>query len=247
MSTQNYLPINIVLFTSTAGHYGFDTYKTTVNHLEKKLSPYTFNEKFAHIKVRPQEAHKMPEMIDFFYENKYRVIVTEGDWSRGMSHQHEYLKDIFKIFNDGHVHSAPYSFWVEDDSPILLKDATPLGEHIKNAINILSSNKDLLNIRFSRETILKSQNNQYVIPVNTFDFQPNIGRTRDLFIAAKIIQDNWSQFQYMQCEAAFKMASDFLSYHPYKYLAFNPDMVTSYHIGAPNYEEIIKADDFKNI
>ncbi len=242
-----FLPINLIIFTSTAGHFGFDTYKTTVKHMERKLKGCDINERFAHIKVRPKEADKMPEMIDFFYENKYRVIVTEGDWTRGMSHQHEYLKDIFKVFNDNHIHSAPYSFWVEDDSPILLKDNVSLSTHIQNAVSVLANNKDILNIRFSRETILNTKDNQYLIPVNTFDFQPNIGRTRDLFLASKIIQDNWNQFQYMQCEAAFKSSSDFLSYHPYKYLAFNPNSVTSYHIGAPNYEEIIKGADFQNI
>lgn len=247
---MNKLPINFVMFTSTSGHFGFDTYKTTVKHYKSKLggSLNIFQQLFAHIKVKPTERDRLPEIIDFLLENDIKPIVTEGHWERGLSHGHEYLKDQFKVYNTDELHLAPYTFFTEDDEPLNIRQGTA-SDYITTAINVLASNKDVLNIRFQRDGVQNITNpiNNILNRVDTTDFQPFIARTRDLFLIAKGLRDNSEALQNVQCEAAFKIVSDSLSYSPIRHLCFNPALVSSHHIGAPNYTEIIKSPEFSNL
>lgn len=242
--------INLVFFTSTAGHYSFkDVYRTTILHYKKLFGDdfKGFKKVFAHVKVRPKEEALLPEMIDFLYEQDIQPIVTIGDWERGMSHQHEYLKDLRKVFSDPEVIDSEFLFWVEDDSPLKLKlTADKSSYFVMMAMDIMKRNPAILNLRFLREGLESKNKLSDLLSVsNVFDFQPNISRSRDLYVATTIIFNHWDTFKNMQCEAAFRLAMDTLSAHPYRYLTFNPDWVTSYHIGAPDYEDYLKLPDFQ--
>lgn len=248
---MNKLPLNIIFFISTSGHFDhLDVYKTTIKHYKAKLggSLDVFQNAFAHIKVKPNQRDRLPEIIDFLLENNIKPIVTEGEWSRGLAHGQAYISDIFKVFNTEEVHSAPYSFWVEDDSPINVKQDN-LYSYLSTAVSILGSNKDIVNIRFQRDGIQDASQpiNNFLNRVETFDFQPNIGRTRDLFLAAKALVDHPATFANVQCEAAFYATSKPLTHSPIGFLCFNPKIVSSHHIGAPNYTEIIKSPEFSNL
>jgi len=245
------LPINLVVFTSTAGHFGFyDVYKTSVKHLKKQIGLNTFSQKFAHIKVREDQSEKdrLNEMVDFFVSENIKPIVTFGNWQRGMSHQNEYLNDIYKMFTMQDLHNQPFTFWFEDDSPLHAKDENSVFKCFNEAIDALNNNIDLLNFRFIRDGLVEPEKS--VSPYNqmeTFDFQPNISRTRDLFLAIKIIFDNWKSFKNAQCEMAFRIAiSNFSRSNP-KFLGFDTKIATSYHIGTPEYLDYLKLDDFQNL
>lgn len=245
------LPLNLVFFLTTAGHFGhLNVYQTTVKHYRAKLggSLDLFQNRFAHIKVRKAEQDRLPDMIDFLLDNDIKPVVTGGEWARGLSHGAGILEDVHRVFNREDVHAAPFSFWVESDSPINVKTGGTLAEYLSTAVAVVNGNKDILSIRFQREGVGRGTPISDLFDmVSTWDFQPTVARTRDLWLASKIIADHPAQFAAVQCEAAFRAASDTLSYSGARYLCFNPDRVTSHHIGAPDYATIIQGKDFQGL
>lgn len=242
---MNQFPLNLLIFTTTRGHFGFqDVYKTSINFIEKKLGSLNiFSNRIAHIKVRDNEIERerLPEMVYFFNSKNIETIVTYGNWERGMSHQNEYLKDINKSVNSKQIQSSPYTLWFEDDSPIE-------GENILNsffkAINLLEYNQEVLNIRYIREGLKENEHfykiDQNICFSNTFDFQPNISRSRDLLLASNLINKNWEYFKNIQCEMAFRLAMENFSSSKFKFLGFNPELYFSYHIGTPEYNKFLQ-------
>lgn len=246
------LPLNCIFYLSTSGHYSYnDVYKTTIKHYKNKLggSFDIFQSVYAHIKVKPTQQSRLPDIIDFLLDEGIHPIVTIGDWQRGLNHGSAYLADMFKVYGMQELHSsAQYVFAVEDDSPIHIHNHT-LTQYLESAVNTLSSNKDILAIRFQRDGVSNptwSVNDVYH-RVDSYDFQPTISHIKYLYLAAKTIQDNAAQFAQIQCEAAFRMASDTLSNSPYRYLCFNPALASSHHIGCPEYPEIMKTPEFASL
>jgi hypothetical protein len=242
---MNELPLNLLIFTTTRGHFGFqDVYKTSINFMEKKLgSLNVFSNCIAHIKVRDndEEKSRLPEMVSFFKSKNINSIITYGNWDRGMSHQNEYLKDINKCVNTKEIQSSPFTFWFEDDSPIEGKD---LFDSFLKAILILQQNQDVLNIRYIREGLKENEHfykkDENICFSNTFDFQPNISRSRDLLCASNLINRNWEYFKNIQCEMAFRIAMENFSNSKFKFLGFNPESYFSYHIGTPEYNKFLQ-------
>lgn len=245
------LDMNLVFFTSTAGHFGhLDVYQKTIKHCERALGGdlKVFNKVFAHVKVKPSQRDRLPDIVDFLLDHDIHPIVTEGDWERGLSHGRAYLSDMHKVYNLQDLHSAPYCFVVEDDSPINVKLAN-LHSYLEAAIKVLGANKDILAVRFQRDGVSNQTwpVNELLNRVDSYDFQPTVARTRDLFLAAKIVQDNARAFENVQCEAAFRMASESLSHSPYRFLCFNPSLASSHHIGAEAYPQIMETTEFKDL
>jgi len=244
------LPLSLVFFTSTAGHFGYSTLETTIKHYRSKLNGNLdiFQQRFCHIKVRPDEKNKLPDIIDVLLDNDIKPIVTEGTWNRGLNHGNAYLADQYKVYSTQELHNIPYVFSVEDDSPIHIKSGQ-LSQYLEAAVNTLSSNKDILTIRFQRDGVSNQTwpVNDLLHRVDTYDFQPAISHIKYLYLGAKIVNDNAAHFANTQCEAAFRIASDILSNHPYRYLCFNPELASSHHIGVPNYLDILKTPEFANL
>ena len=242
---MNNLPLNLLIFTTTRGHFGFqDVYKTSIDFMERKLgSLNVFANKIAHIKVRQNDTEKdrLPEIISYFKSKDITPIVTYGDWERGMSHQNEYLKDINKSVNFKQIQSAPFTLWFEDDSPIEGEDVL---KSFDQAIMILNQNQEVLNVRYIREGLKEGEHfskvNDNIVSSKTFDFQPNISRSRDLLMASNLIIKNWEYFKNIQCEMAFRIAMENFSFSDYKFLGFNPSNYFSYHIGTPEYPNFLE-------
>lgn len=244
------LNLNLVIFTSTAGHFGHSTLATTIAHYRRALGGNLdlFATRYCHVKVRPNEQDRLPDIIDTLLDNDIKPIVTIADWNRGLSHGHQYLADQFKVYSTQELHAVPYVFAIEDDSPVHLKQGT-LDAFLDAAVNLLAANKDILHVRFQRDGVsnVTQPVNAHLHCVDTTDFQPLVQRTRDLYLITKVLQDNAAQFAQTQCEAAFRMASDTLSSHPYRYLCFNPAIASSYHIGTTTYPEILKTPEFASL
>lgn len=244
------LPLNLVIYTSTAGHYGHSTLATTIKHYKRALGGdlNLFAGRFCHVKIRPTETDRLPDIIDTLLDSEIKPLVTVGDWKRGLQHGGAYLSDMVRTYGDQTIHSTPYTFAVEDDSPIHLK-AGALSQYLEAAVNTLSTNHDILHIRFQRDNVLNVTQpiSDLYHRVDTWDLQPLVGRTRDLYLIAKIVTDNARTFENTQCEAALRMAADTLSNHPYRYLCFNPVMASSHHIGAEAYPQIMQTPEFASL
>lgn len=238
------LPLNLLLFTSTAGHFGFyDIYQSTITHLERSLdgSLSLFASKIAHLKVRPrpEEEERVAAMEGWLVSKGFTVVITRGEWSRGMSHQNEYLRDIARVTDLAALQAAPFTLWLEDDSPIETVGGGDLTPLLSEGCNHLL-NHHVLSYRFARlgsgESLTRVDSRVHVSPV--FHFQPTLCRSRDLFLASNLIRLNWAQFSHMQCELAFTHAMRALGGEQSASLVCDPTVGYSHHLGGPDYPQL---------
>lgn len=240
--------INLVLFTTTKGHFGNrDIYKKTIEDLFTKINQNLFF-KYAHIKVTPGEEAIASEMETFLSSFNFKVDKTIGNssHSNAINHGVGYTQDIIKTFNNNELHNNQYSLWLEDDW-IFNIQRYDLEYYINYAIKELKFNKDLLCFRFNHEIhSIEEENNinkgVYYLQTDkstpygsVFTFQPNITRTRDTWLAYKFIYDNWQQIKHMHIELQSGWGFKNLTTSPNHFAFFNPKNVNCTHIGGdPN-------------
>ncbi len=240
--------INLVLFTSTKGHFGNkQIYQKTIQDLFNKIDSNIFF-KYAHIKVSPNEDNIAKEMQEFLSSYKFLVDTSIGSWSHNdhQSHAIGYTSDIIKTFNNNKLHTQPYSLWLEDDWLFNIK-LNNLEYYINYAINELTINKDLLCFRFNHEIHEVNKDNNlskdlYYLQTDkstpygsTFTFQPNITRTRDTWLAYKFINQYWEQIKNMHIELQSGWGFKHLTSNENHFAFFNPEYVDCTHIGGnPN-------------
>lgn len=240
--------INLILFTSTKGHFGNkQIYQKTLEDLFSKIDPNLFF-KFAHIKVSPNEEKIAEEMQTFLSSLNFLVDKTIGNWSHSdhQSHAIGYTQDIIKIFNDDRLHKNQYSLWLEDDWIFNIKEKN-LEYYISYAIDELINNKNLLCFRFNHEIhdVIEENNinkDIYYIQTNkstqygsTFTFQPNITRTRDTWLAYKFIAQNWKSISQAHIELQSGWGFKHLTLSENHFAFFNPKYINCTHIGGdPN-------------
>jgi hypothetical protein len=235
--------INLVLFTTTKGHFGNkEIYQKTIEDLFKKINPNLFF-KYAHIKVSPNEEHIAEQMEKILLSFNFLVDKTIGAWSHDKeSHAIGYTQDIIKSFSNNRLHSQPYSLWLEDDWIINVKKYD-LEYYINYAIKELNLNKDLLCFRFNHEIseVNKDVNidkDIYFIQTDkstpygsTFTFQPNIVRTRDAWLAYKFISQYYEHIKNMHIELQSGWGFKHLTSSENHFAFFNQEYVDCTHIG----------------
>lgn len=240
--------INLVLFTSTKGHFGNkEIYQKTLEDLFKKIDSNLFF-KFAHIKVSPDEEGVAKEMTEFLLSFGFFVDQTIGSWSHNdhQSHAVGYTQDIIKSFNNDRLHLQEHSLWLEDDWLFNVKKFD-LEYYINYAIKQLKVNKDLLCFRFNHEIHEINKDNNinkdiYYIQTDkstpygsTFTFQPNITRTRDTWLAYKFINEYWSHIKNMHIELQSGWGFKHLTSISEHFAFFDPEYINCTHIGGnPN-------------
>ncbi|MEY4371023.1 MAG: hypothetical protein RIQ48_739 [Pseudomonadota bacterium] len=240
--------INLVLFTSTKGHFGNkQIYQRTIEDLFSKIDPNFFF-KFAHIKVSPNEEKIAEEMQTFLSSLNFLVDKTIGNWSHSdhQSHAIGYTQDIIKSFSNDQLHKQQFSLWLEDDWLFNIKKNN-LEYYINYAVEQLKINKDLLCFRFNHEIHEVDENNNinkdiYYLQTDkstpygsTFTFQPNITRTRDVWLAYKFISKYWDNIKNMHIELQSGWGLKHLTSNPNHFAFFNPQYIDCIHIGCnPN-------------
>jgi hypothetical protein len=240
--------INLVLFTSTKGHFGNkQIYQKTIKDLFNKIDSNSFF-KFAHIKVSPNEEKIAEEMEEFLLSYKFLVDKTSGNWSHSdhQSHAVGYTQDIIKAFYNDKLHEQQYSLWLEDDWIFNVKQNN-LEHYINYATEQLKLNKDLLCFRFNHEIhevneeaninkdIYYIQTDQSTPYGSTFTFQPNITRTRDTWLAYKFIDQYWEHIKNMHIELQSGWGFKHLTSNKNHFAFFNPTYIDCTHIGGnPN-------------
>ena len=235
------IPISLLLFTSTKGHFGFrDIYLTTLALLDRQIPLSQFSVKVAHIKISPGEEATAEEMKERLTEFGFQVIVAIAPWSRGTSHGNEYMQDVIRVSKMTQVYTSPYVMWLEDDSPVVCHKA-PLERVLARMIGAIESSPDALSSRFIRRgdyvggvPSLLTEDDHFFSPFT--DFQPAVWRARDFYLAAKTIEDNWDRVQGIQCEALWRMVTDPLSRASVKrHWVWLPDYAETIHLGCPEY------------
>ncbi|MEK6884232.1 MAG: hypothetical protein AABY22_31670 [Nanoarchaeota archaeon] len=232
------LPISLVFFTSTRGHWGSKTiYLDILNRLNNTIPLSNFGVLYAHIKVSPGEEQIAENMELELKSRGFVVEKTVAAWNRGISHQISYLEDIRKASMSPIVNSMPYVFWLEDDSTVECHKDNPF-KVLYRMIEFLS-NPEIISVRFLRRgdvsttPILKQEKDYFFNP--HVNFQPLLLRQHDFYIANKLIEDNWAQLSNLQCELVMRMALNQLSRSQFNHIVWNIDYAETFHLGTELY------------
>lgn len=241
------LPINLIVFSTTMGHAGKQTYKETIDRLLGQIDGCLFSSKVLHLKSRQGEEDVADEIKSFCSDFGIRVIETKEEVvhhsENHLSHSAGYFKDIYKAYSDVEIRKQKYSLWLEDDW--LFKSKLCLEMVFKECLKFLDDNPDQLCVRFNGakdfsdpegEFLVESENIStqainYTKYGPTFTFQPNINRTNEIFIAWKAAQHHLDKLGSYHCEL---MSGDLLknmsnSKTPFSF--FNPQKAYTEHIG----------------
>jgi hypothetical protein len=154
------------------------------------------------------------------------------------------------MYRDKNVLGCDYSFWVEDDWVIRLANGSHYygytREFLFEAMEILRHNPELLSVRFNNQpcdedkVIRKDgyllQGENYTQWGPTFTFQPTVVRTRDMYIAYKLIEENQDKIGNLHIELQSGLGLKQLSLSKTPFAFFDYNEVKSVHIGVPNYK-----------
>jgi len=233
-------PITLLFWTSTKGHFGRkDDYLWTIDHLDGQMTR-EFSGRIAHVKTTPGEEAVAEQMMEQLDRRGFETHITMGAWARGTSHQLAYMEDVRRISKLPQVYENQYIAWWEDDSPVVcLKD--PLDVVLDRMLYHIDSSPEALSARFIRKgdydggvpSLLDAGDHWYSPHT---DFQPAIWRSRDFYLAAKAIEDNWDRVQNIQCEQLWRMVTDSFSAVPTRHLVWHPSYAHTEHLGVPSLD-----------
>ena len=233
------LPLTLALYTSTKDHFGHSTYLATLSHIERQLPLPAFSVKIAHIKITPGQEQIGVIIRGELEKRGFKVIETVADWQRGTSHQVAYNQDLIKMSKEKDLYQNPHLLWLEDDSTLTCHQDS-LDKVLTRMVGFIESSSDVLSARFVRKSdfdgglpILKRESDHFFSPY--FDFQPLIMRSRDFYLAAKMIETNFQAQQNVQIEMLWRLVLGEFSRSELKHMVWLPDYAETVHLGTPEY------------
>lgn len=238
------IPVSLLFFTSTKGHWGFrDIYKTTLALLDRQIPLVQFNVKVAHIKVTPGEEIAAHAMTGYLESIGFKVLTTSAEWSHNTSHGNQYLRDIITMSRESSIYSNPHVWWWEDDWHLDCHQDR-LDTVLSRMTRFVDSSPDHLSTRFILRSAYEggvanlgeADADSFFSPFT--DFQPAIWRSRDFYLAAKTIEDNWDKVQGIHIEQLWRMVTDPLSRSQYKHKVWLPNYAEPIHLGCPEYPSL---------
>lgn len=262
---MNKIPINVCVFDTSKGHWGkTDIFEKCITDLSNHIPLNNFEKLYVHIKVGNGEEEIAAKMEKWYSDRGFKVVKTSGQFSHfSLNHQQEYCKDIVTAFGDDYL-SAPYTLWLESDWCWDAK-GEDLIKRFYETISLLSYDKDILSVRFprflnevDRLNNLKKKHNldvqclphadfsNFYIHNDNFSCNPNICRTRDLYLASLVLKRNFEQFSH-HSEMGWTKCLSWMSDSKYPYAIFNPDKVSVLHYGTPENQQDIVGKVFEKI
>tara|TARA_R100000742_G_C4275596_1_gene96165 strand:+ start:103 stop:825 length:723 start_codon:yes stop_codon:yes gene_type:complete len=206
------------------GHGGNHTYKDCINDLYSKVDKNVFKNRLLHLKTRKGEEDIAEEIKRFCEDKDVRVLETVEDIvhhsENHQIHSAGYFKDILKAYSDSEIQKQKYSFWLEDDE-LLQTDSITLESALVESVKFLEENPNQLCVRFNRakefgepmdagsnskHEYLFENENIFTQAINysewgpTFTFQPNINRTKQIFLAWQEAQKYLDNLGDWHCE-----------------------------------------------
>ncbi len=245
---MNHLPISLVFFTSTKGHFGRKTdWKLTLNHWEKQLPLSLFGERIAHIKISEGDQALATEMAIELVARGFHVIETVGSWSRGLSHGAAYLGDQVTVSKEARLYRQPYLLFLEDDS-LAISSEIPLEDLLLQSCQRVAENHELLTVRLARPhddrgpTAAHPQPDRRFYYSQDLNFQPLVMRSLDFYRLCLALEANPEACQNVQCERLWRLILDSFSRSPFRHIVYEPSFAHTAHIGIPQpeHEQLVK-------
>lgn len=242
------LPFGLITFFSTLGHGGFrESYKATVEDLAQNIDLDLFPVKLANIKYPTGEREIALKMEEWLEDKGIRCILNEGNWAdNDVSKHKEYLSDVIKLLHDNELNTLPFTFWVEGDVILRIREGK-LVDYLQKSAQILVNNKNILRIGISdrldeferingvkekhgldRQAIRVEGEDNFYLHNDLFNFRVSICRQRDLFQASRILLHNFEKLSY-HCEMGFSDSIKMLSDERYCFVDFEPTKIIHIH------------------
>lgn len=240
------LPICLMMFSSTKGHFDKDTYQYTITRLFDKIDFNLFGAKVVHIKYEPGDEAKLEEMKGFFADFGIDVIATMGLWKHySSSHYTEHARDIATLTHCKQVSSQNYILWIEDD--IAIKTEQNLAEQLYYAVSVLSENPELMCVRIlddpgvlpSMKVIEETKDRDIFLHADTFSFRCNLMRSRDARSLGSFFKHHFKVERGIHIEMYATEILRCLSGSPIPFSCFNLDKLSHVHIGRQDFNKNI--------
>ncbi len=233
------LPITFVFMTSTKPHFGHVTYLDTLSHYDRQLPLSQYAALVAHIKITPGDETKGAEMARELGSRGFEVLTSVANWSRGQSHQNEYLLDQIKVSKQKDIYLHPYIFFVEDDSPVLLSGARTLDQMLSTMCTVLAD-PDVLSVRFMRENDWPPAGQYEVfhsewLRHEHLNFQPLIMRSHQFYTMLKTAEDNLAAASSIQIEMLWRLILAPYSRAALPHHVIRHEVGRALHLGTPDY------------
>lgn len=233
------LPISFVFMTSTKQHWGHkDVYLKTLNHWARHMPFAAYSVKVAHIKVSPNDESIAADMARELEARGFKVLTTVGAWSRGQSHQNQYLIDQIKVSKEPSLYRNPLILFVEDDSIIMTGDQSLDALLSKSAAML--DDPDVMSVRVMRPNDWPPAGSYQVIDNQIFrhehiNFQPLLMRSHQFHSMLKTAEDNLTAASTVQIEMLWRLLLAPYSRAPLPHVVWNRDVAHTIHLGTPDY------------
>jgi len=249
--------IAICLFTSTKGHFGIVTrYRETVKSINSQAPIHDFGYAIAHIKVSDGDEEMADEMQLFLELYGFEVYRTNAEWKHhDISHQQEYLNDMYTVFSTDKVLECDHALFMEDDM-ILVPRKNSLQYYMHSATKILRKEPEIISVRIPRvenekfriEDLRRKHSIDAVVKESgrpelyfygsDFSNNPHFCRPRDMRNALLLIIKNPGVFM-VHSEMGLGPALKYftLNRRPASVAVFDPSQIVARHIGSEIGEE----------
>ncbi len=242
------LPITLLFFTSTKGHFGRKTdWRLTLNHWEKQIPLSLFGQRIAHIKISEGDQALATEMAIELAARGFHVIETVGSWSRGLSHGAAYLGDQIRVSKEARLYRQPYLLFLEDDS-LAFSHQLSVEDLLLQSCRFLAENHELLTVRLMRRHDNRGPTALHAAPDPRYyysqdtNFQPLVIRSLDFYRLCLALEANPEACRNVQCEQLWRLILDSFSRSPFRHIVYEPDYAETAHIGIPQseHEQLVK-------
>lgn len=174
----------------------------------------------AYVKLPENQKDLLPDVIDFLYDSDVKPVVALEGFDAKVFPQQERVKDIHKLLSHPNVTAHAFTLLVAEGRIV---SSDQFVNCLTNAAAVLDGNPDILSVAFEGAGAAGHPAGQFVAFKNLTS-RPAVVRTRDMMIAAKWAVDNAAQLGGLSSEQSLSHMLGTMSYHPYKHLAFPPNV-----------------------
>ena len=173
-------------------------------------------------------------------------MLHEGNWTDEKSKRNEYIRDYIKVYHNDKLNQFPFVYEQEDDVRVFIKKNN-LEYYLNKSAQILVENKDILTCRFTDRkdehqrinrlnakygwTHKKSVkfNDDYTADNDHITYRNYICRTRDMFIATRILYHNFDRLD-LSPETSVTNAMLQLTDGETPFICWNPENIYHRHM-----------------
>ena len=243
------LPIALVIFSATPKKNGRnDYYQLAINNLASLIDLDKFPFKLLSVKYPTGDEEEAQKYKAWAEDKGFEVILNEGNWINGeISKTKEYLTDYIKVYHNDKLNQIPFVFEAEDDTTLEVKEGI-LEDYLVKSVELLIEDKNLLTCRFAdredehdrinrlnakygwtHKKSIRIEGCDYTRNNDHLSFRNYIVRTRDMFMASRILLHNFEKL-HPSAETSVTNALLALTDGEVPFLCWEPTKIKHFHM-----------------